>query len=51
MRLRVTTAETRASKSKQDRGLLFTDAALLNQDDVAVMTLRAMNMVAKRNPG
>lgn len=51
VRLRVTTAEARPSKSKPDRGLIFTDAALLTQDDVAVMTLRAMNMVARRNPG
>lgn len=50
LRLRVTTAETRPSKSKPDRGLIFTDAALLTQDDRTVMTCRAMNMIAKRHP-
>lgn len=50
VRLRVTTAEVRPSKSKGDRGLIFTDAALITSADVTVMTLRAMNMVARRNP-
>ena len=48
LRLRVTTAEARPSKSKGDRGLIFTDAVLINQDEVTVLTLRAMNMVARR---
>ncbi|MBA3743073.1 MaoC family dehydratase [Sporichthya sp.] len=51
LKLRVTTAEARPSKSKPDRGLIFTDAALINADDLPVMTLRAMNMIARRNPG
>jgi acyl dehydratase len=50
VRLRVTTAEARPSKSKADRGLIVTDAALITSTDVTVMTLRAMNMVARRNP-
>lgn len=50
VRLRVTTAEVRPSKSKTDRGLIFTDAALITSADVTVMTLRAMNMVARRTP-
>ncbi len=50
LRLRVTTAEVRPSKSKPDRGLIFTDAALVTSADLTVMTCRAMNMIAKRNP-
>lgn len=50
VRLRVTTAEARPSKSKPDRGLIFTDAALITSADLTVMTLRAMNMVARRHP-
>ena len=50
LRLRVTTAEVRPSKSKPDRGLIFSDAALITAADLTVMTCRAMNMIAKRNP-
>jgi acyl dehydratase len=48
VRLRTTVLETRASRSKPDRGLLWTTAELLTRDGVAVMTCRAMNMLRRR---
>ncbi|WP_019876078.1 MaoC/PaaZ C-terminal domain-containing protein [Sporichthya polymorpha] len=48
LRLRVTTTEARPSRSKPDRGLIFSFGELLNQDDVVVMSMKAMNMVARR---
>lgn len=51
LRLRATITEIRPSRSKPDRGLVFTRCELLNQDDVLVMSLLAMNMLARRMPG
>jgi acyl dehydratase len=48
LRLRVEVVEARESRSKPDRGVLRTKAELLNQDDVVVLSLVAVNMVAKR---
>ncbi|MEV6842924.1 MaoC family dehydratase [Actinoplanes sp. NPDC051411] len=48
LRLRVEIVEARESRSKPDRGVIRTRAELLNQDDVVVMSLLAVNMVAKR---
>ncbi|MCU1681090.1 MAG: MaoC protein dehydratase [Amycolatopsis sp.] len=48
LRLRVTTVQTRVSKSKPDRGLLHTDCLLLNQDDATVLSLKAMNLLRLR---
>lgn len=48
VRLRATVMEIRASRSKPDRGLLWTRAELLTQDDCAVMTCQAMNMLRRR---
>ncbi|GAA0616065.1 MaoC family dehydratase [Sporichthya brevicatena] len=48
LRLRVTTTEARPSRSKPDRGLIFSFGELLNQDAVVVMSMKAMNMVARR---
>lgn len=50
LRLRVTVTEARPSRSKPDRGLIFTHCELLNDDDVLVMSMKAMNMLARRNP-
>lgn len=50
LRMRATIAEVRPSRSKPDRGLVFTRCELLNQDDVAVMSMNAMNMLARRTP-
>ncbi len=48
VRMRATTAETRPSRTKPDRGLIFTRCEVLNQDDVTVMTMTAMNMIGRR---
>jgi acyl dehydratase len=48
LRLRVEVVEARESRSKPDRGVLRTKAELLNQDDVVVLSMVAVNMVAKR---
>jgi acyl dehydratase len=42
LRLRVTVEDTRASRSKPDRGLVHFRSEMLNQDDQAVLTLRGM---------
>jgi len=49
LRMRVTVASTRALKSKPDRGLVHTDGELLNQDDVVVLSLKAMNFLKRRD--
>jgi acyl dehydratase len=48
LRLRVEVVEARESRSKPDRGVLRTRATLINQDDVVVMSMLAVNMVARR---
>jgi acyl dehydratase len=48
LRLRTKIAQTRQSQSKPDRGLVFTDARLLNQDDQVVLSLTAMNLLRLR---
>jgi acyl dehydratase len=48
LRLRITTTETRPSRSKPDRGLVFTRGELLNQDDQTVLSLTAMNLLRRR---
>jgi acyl dehydratase len=48
LRLRTTVAETRPSRSKPDRGLVFTHAELLNDRDAVVLSLKAMNMLRLR---
>jgi acyl dehydratase len=48
LHLRVEVMEARESRSKPDRGILRTKAELLNQDDVVVLSMLAINMVAKR---
>ena len=51
LRLRCTLVETRRSRSKPDRGLVRTGAELINQNDEAVLTLTAMNLIRARHPG
>jgi acyl dehydratase len=51
LRMRATITETRPSQSKPDRGLIVTTCELFNQDDVKVMSMRAMNLVGKRPMG
>jgi acyl dehydratase len=47
--LRVSIAETRASRSKPDRGLVISHMAALNQDGAIVCSFKAMNLLGKRN--
>ena len=42
------TTGVRPSRSKPDRGVLTTEATLLNQDGEPVLTATALNMVARR---
>ena len=50
LRLRTTTTtETPRSRSKPDRGLVFTHAELINADDAIVLSLKAMNLLRLRH--
>jgi acyl dehydratase len=51
VRLRVTIVEARRSRSKPDRGLVRTHSELINQNDEAVLSLTAMNLLRARDPG
>jgi len=44
LRVRATVAEARRSQSKPDRGLVRTKIEVLNQDELIVMSLMAMNL-------
>jgi hypothetical protein len=50
VRPRVTTVETRRSRSKPDRGLVRSQVELINQNDETVLTLAAMNLLRARDP-
>jgi acyl dehydratase len=50
VRIRVTTLETRRSRSKPDRGLVRTRGELLNADDGCPLSLVAVNFIALRFP-
>jgi len=49
LRLRVTIAEARRSRSKPDRGLVRTQAELISRNGETVLTLTAMNMLLLRH--
>ena len=51
LRLRTTIMEARVSRSKPDRGLVRTQAELLNSGDRTVLSLVAMNLLGRREPG
>jgi acyl dehydratase len=51
VRLRVTTVETRRSRSKPDRGLVRSQVELITQNDDTVLTLTAMNLLRARESG
>jgi len=51
LRLRLTVAESRPSRSKPDRGLIFTRMEAINQNDLTVLSLLVLNMIARRHPG
>jgi acyl dehydratase len=48
LRLRTTVLEARVSRSKPDRGLVRTQGELINQQDDVVLSLVAMNLIARR---
>jgi acyl dehydratase len=48
LRLRTTIVEARPSRSKPDRGLVRTRAALVNQDDAIALSLIGMNLLRCR---
>jgi acyl dehydratase len=48
LRLRTEIVEARPSRTKPDRGLIRTRAALLNDADGQVLSLLAMNLIARR---
>ena len=51
VRMRVTTVETRRSRSKPDRGLVRSQVELITQNDESVLTLTAMNLLRARDAG
>lgn len=51
LRLRAEVAEARVSRSRPDRGLVRTTVALLNQDDVPVLTMSVVNILLRRSVG
>jgi acyl dehydratase len=51
LRLRTTILEARPSRTKPDRGLLRTQAELINQDDGRALSALAMNLMTRRHPG
>ena len=51
VKLRVTTVETRRSRSKPDRGLVRSHVELITQNDETVLTLTAMNLLRARDAG
>ena len=51
LRVRVTVEEASPSRSKPDRGLVRSYVEALNQNDEMVLSMRAMNLLLRRNPG
>ena len=49
--IRVTVLKAVPSKSKPDRGVVTSGVEVLNQADESVMTLTAVNFIARRTPG
>jgi len=48
LRLRITVHQVRRSKSKPDRGVLYSFCEMLNQSDQVVCTMMALNLVSYR---
>jgi len=46
--LRVTVSETKRSRSKPDRGIVHSYIEVLNQDGEIVMTMKAVNLLGRR---
>ena len=51
LRLRVTVDRVKPSRSKPDRGVLFSFCEMLNQRDEVVATMMAMNLIRYRGQG
>jgi acyl dehydratase len=49
LRIRVTVLEATPSRSKPDRGMVRTFIEVLNQDSDVVMSLKPMNIIARRS--
>jgi acyl dehydratase len=49
LRIRVTVLEATPSRSKPDRGTVRTLVEVLNQDGKIVMSLKPMNIIARRS--
>jgi acyl dehydratase len=49
LRIRVTVLEATPSRSKPDRGMVRTLIEVLNQDGNVVMSLKPMNIIARRS--
>jgi acyl dehydratase len=49
VRLRTEIIHARTSRSKPDRGVVYTRAELLNQDDQCPVSLQAINILRRRN--
>ena len=48
LRIRVTVADARASRSRPERGLVHSAVEALNQDDEIVLAFTAMNLFSRR---
>lgn len=48
LRVRVTVVDARRSRSRSDRGVVTSQVEVLNQDDVVVMTVKAVNLLLTR---
>ncbi|MGB6067790.1 MAG: MaoC family dehydratase [Desulfomonilaceae bacterium] len=48
--LRVTVSETKRSRTKPDRGIVHSYIEVLNQNGEIVMSMKAMNLLARREP-
>ncbi len=51
LHVRVTVLDADISRSKPDRGLIRSFVEALNQNDEVVMSLKAMNLLLRREPG
>jgi acyl dehydratase len=48
LRVRVTVTDARRSRSRADRGVVTSFIEVMNQNDVVVMTLKAVNLLLTR---
>ncbi len=48
LRVRVTVQDARRSRSRKDRGVVTSNVEVLNQNDVVVMTVKAVNLLLTR---